>query len=535
MMAFFPILLLFIPIVASLLIYLFRGVKVTILVFVSQIALSVVAVLYALHLSTNPSDALLVFGGWDERIGISFYNDNLSLTFIFLTIIMWWIVLMYVFKHGKYDNKFIFFLTFLQGIFLGIIQTNDLFNMFVFIELTTVLVAILIAYRKTGPAFRAAIYYLLLNTVGALFFLVGVIMLYNVYGVINIRMIASVIDLHSDSTIVRLSYVMMISGISVKAALFPLFTWLPKAHGVAQSGISALLSGLIVKGALYAFIRINNTMFAGASYQTGELFFYIGLTTALVGVLFAMSQKEMKQILAYHTVSQVGIMMMGLSSLNENAFNGGLFHILNHAFFKSLLFLCAGIIIHTYQAKKVGEVRGLLKTMPLLSITMIIAMLSISGAPFFNGFISKSMVKYAMKGDWIQESLFFLVNLGTATSFIKFSQVFFGPKQMVEKEKNPLQYASLIVLALLCLGIGIFYQPLSQILFQVDLSSISLWKIQNFFDYFVFVGVGFMLYRFVVSKDYLPFRFLRDFKMTFETANYLFVVFILVLMVFVVV
>lgn len=524
-----PVLFVFVPILASLIIYLFNNKWVSLLVFVSQAALSVLVVLFALYLQANPDQALIVFGGWDERIGISFYNDQLSLIFIFLTIIIWWVILLYVFKENKKDNKFLFFLTFLQGIFLGLVQTNDLFNLFVFIELTTVLVTILIAYKKSGPAFRAGIYYLLVNTVGALFFLVGIILLYNVFGTINIRYLANVIPTHANTTIVKLAFVFMIGGISVKAALVPLFTWLPKAHGVAQSGISALLSGLIVKGALYAFIRMYHYMFIGAQFQVTELFFYIGLVTALVGVMFAITQKDMKQILAYHTVSQVGIMMMGLSSLDSFTMYGGIFHILNHAFFKSLLFLGAGVIIHKYNTKKVGEVRGVWKAMPMLSILMIIAMLSISGAPLFNGFVSKYMIKYAIKDIWYKEALFFLVNLGTTTSFIKFSQVFFGPKPSVQKCNNPMQFVGMTILALLCIGIGLLYQPIAQGLLSLDLSRIHIFDVKNWLDYALFVGLGYLLYRFVIAKDYKPIQVIRDFKMTFETANYLFIVYLLVL------
>jgi len=214
---------------------------------------------------------------------------------------------------------------------MGLLQTNDLFNLFVFLELTTVLVTILIAYKKSGPSFRAAIYYLLINTLGAMFFLIGVIFLYYAYGTINIQIILANIAEHSDTNVVKLAFVFMVGGISVKAALFPVFTWLPRAHGVAQSTISALLSGLIVKAALYIFIRINNQMFLLANYQMFEVFFWIGAVTALVGVTFALSQKDLKQILAYHTISQVGIMMMGLSSIFSMSQLGGLLHIVNHA------------------------------------------------------------------------------------------------------------------------------------------------------------------------------------------------------------
>ena len=140
-----------------------------------------------------------------------------------------------------------------------------------------------------------------------MFILIGIILLYYVYGSINIQYVASQIGQFSDSTIIKLAYVMMLSGISIKAAFVPLYSWLPRAHGVAQTSVSALLSGLIVKLSLYAFIRIHHDLFLEASYNTGLFFFYVGAITGLVGVTFALVQKDLKQILAYHTVSQIGM------------------------------------------------------------------------------------------------------------------------------------------------------------------------------------------------------------------------------------
>ena len=362
---------------------------------------------------------------------------------------------------------------FLQGIFLGLIQTNDLFNLFVFLELMTVLITILIAYKKTGPSFRAGIYYLLLNTVGAMFFLIGIIMIYYVYGTINIQYLIQNIDLHSDESLIKLAFIMMMSGISIKAAFFPLFTWLPKAHGVAQSSISALLSGLAVKGALYMFIRIYLEMFSKANYNMSEFFFYLGATTAIVGVTFALTQKDLKQVLAYHTVSQIGIMMMGLSSASDLSYVGGLMHILNHALFKSLLFLGAGLVIYGYQTKKIYEIRGVFKSMPWTSILLIIGMLAISGAPLFNGFVSKTLVKYDFKNDLFKMALFTIINIGTVTSFIKFSQILYGPKVDVIKRKDFTQILGMTILGFGCIAIGIFYIPFGQLVFVKDLNYCS--------------------------------------------------------------
>ncbi|MFW5838772.1 MAG: complex I subunit 5 family protein [Bacillota bacterium] len=527
-MIYIPVLLILIPIVTAMVRYLFHYKRIGYMAFIAQAIMSVLAILYYFEFNGNYDDTLFVFGGWNRDIGISLENDALSMSFIFLTIFSWWMVLLYTFDYKKDQTNFLFFLLFLEGVFMGLLQTNDLFNMFVFLELTTILVTILIAYKKTGESFKAAIYYLLLNTAGVLAFLMGIILIYFTFGTININVITEMMheSTLAQTTIIRFSYALMIVGISVKTALFPVFTWLPRAHGVAQSGISALLSGLIVKAGLYLFIRINQ-MFSGADYDTATFFFVIGATTALVGVMFALTQKDIKQILAYHTVSQVGIMMMGLSSSDLTVFYGGVMHIFNHALFKSLLFLGAGIIISVYRTKKVSEIRGVFRTMPGISIFMIIGMLSITGAPLFNGFISKSIIKYGLTD--IEYYALFLVNIGTATSFVKMSQIFFGPKTLSYPMKEISKNIALMSLALLCVILGSYYIPVIDGFFGINVTHIKNFSFSYLFDYGVTIGIGFLIYYFIVKKDPKPVRKIRNFTISFETANIFFIILLVVL------
>lgn len=526
-MNYIPLLLVFVPIFTAVILYLFKTTKYTWFAFIGQIITVALFIVYVINLPDYLTH-LLIIGGTDELIRISFYNDITSISFVALTLFMWFVILLYTYNTNRKETKFLFFLMFLEGIFLGLLQTNDLFNMFVFLELIAILVTILISYKKTGSSFRAAIYYLLLNTVAAMMFLVGIILIYYTYGNINIQVVMNMMADHSDTMTIKLAYVLMLSGISVKAALFPLFTWLPKAHGVAQSTISALLSGLVVKGALYMLIRINHQMFQGANYGTEDMLFWIGTITAIIGVIFALSQKDLKQILAYHTVSQVGLMIMGLSQITGLSFFGGFLHIFNHAFFKSLLFMGAGVVIKVYNTKKVYEIRGVMKTMPWTGILLVIGMLSISGAPLFNGFVSKSLIKYAFKEDIVKMILFTFVNIGTVTSFIKFSTILFGPKQSLRKRRNMKQHFGMSIIALACIAIGVLYLPFGQ-LYGVDLSYVHLWEVMSFVDYFIYVGIGYLFYHYVIHKDFTFIQKIRGFSMTFENANFLYLAYIIVI------
>lgn len=527
-----PILIIFLPILTAVVIYMFQNKYVNFLAFVTQGANTVLAVIYYYFIQAFPELNRVGFGNWSSRIGIALKVDTLTFTFIFLSLFMWWVVLIYSLQKAKMNSKFLFFLLFLEGVFLGLLQTDDLFNLFVFIELTTILATILIAFQKTGKSFRAGLYYLLLNTSGVLFFLIGVILLYNVFGTMNMTIIQQNMHLVKDYNIIKFSFVLMLAGVSVKSALFPVFTWLPRAHGVAMSSISALLSGLIVKGGVYLFIRLTVDVFSGADYAYSELFFYIGAITSIVGFTFALCQKEMKQILAYHTISQVGIILMGVSALDYKMQLGGLLHIVNHAMFKSLLFLGAGVIIHNYHKKEVPYIRGVFKTMPLLSILMIIGMLSITGAPFFNGYVSKSIIKYGVKADTFKTFLMYFINLGTATSFIKMSQIFFGPKQVKIKKAPTQQIVAMSMLGVMCLVLGVFHVPIVEAFFQINISNINPLNLEAFVTYFLTLLVGYAVYYFVIKKDGKVIARIRKFNLSFESANYLFLVYIFALVVF---
>ncbi len=526
MMTHIPIFLIIIPVVTAIIIYIVKNKHVNYLALVAQALMTGLAIVYFHHFYQDGAfqPQTFIVGLWDN-VGIPIRTDGLSMSFVFLTLFSWWMVLLYTFNTKETDHDFVFFMLFLQGVFLGLLQTNDLFNMFVFVELTTIIVTILVAFNKAPKSFRAGLYYLLINTSGVLAFLIGIIFLYFTFGTINIAVITAEMLEVAPTTAMRFTYVLMMAGISVKAALFPVFTWLPKAHGAARAGISALLSGLVVKGGLYLFIRVN-AMFSEAGYQYTDFFFVIGALTAIVGIVFAISQNDIKQMLAYSTVSQIGLIVIGLSSTDALVYSGGVLHIFNHAFFKVLLFMAAGMLIKVYQTKYVSEMRGVMRSMPLLGIAMLFAMLSITGAPLFNGFISKSVIMYGFDTTDLRYWVLFIANIGTATLFVKMSQIFFGPKTFSLRFHNKLQDMTLIVLSLMLIVFGTFYISIGQGFFGADFSDITF-TLAKLLEYLIIIGVAYLLYRFLVRPDGGAVRSLRDFTLSFEVANYLFVTYIL--------
>ncbi len=527
MMEHAPILFILIPVITAIIIYVLRSRWSHYLAFFAQIIVTVLAVIYYVDIAPHFVSGVIYFiGDWDV-IGIPLMNDRLSAVLVSLTIFVWWMVLIYKFRPKEAEPTFLFFLLFLEGVFLGLLQTSDLFNLFVFMELTTIIVTILVAFKKMGSSIRAGVYYLLLNTAGVLMFLIGVVLLYYTFGTINMLEIRNGMEgLAPGHTVVGLAYVLMMAGISVKAALFPVFAWLPRAHGVAQSAVSALLSGLIVKGGIYLFIRLNG-MFSPADFDYMDFFFFVGLATALTGSLFAMMQKNIKVLLAYSTLTQVGLIIIGLVSLDD--YSAGLLHVVHHALFKGLLFFAAGIIVSVYRTKDITKISGLMRSMPIVSIFMIIGMLAITGAPFMNGYISKALITDALYDDPLRYYAVFLVNIGSAAAFVKLSMIFFGPKTLSYPHKNYAQIVPLAVISLACFVFGIFHESLGEILFGFDVSAVDPFTFTALATYIVTIAFGFLLYHHLIRPDRKGVRRLRRFTVTFETANYLFVIYVAVL------
>ena len=515
-----PIVWVFLPIITAIIMFMVKPNWIHGLVFPLQAILLLLFILYIGHLRAFPEDAHLVFGGYADWIGISFYADALNLTFVGLTIVMFFIIMYYSFKANRKEKKYFFFLTFLEGVFIGLLMTNDLFNLFVFLELTSLLVTILIAYRKAEQSLKAGLQYLLISSVAAMLYLIGVMLIYYLFGTINIRLVAEMMSTYEDTMLMRVAYGLMMAAWMVKGAVFPVYAWLPKAHGVAQSSISALLSGLIVKVSLYLIMRLHGDMF-GQPYGFDQVFFVLGFVSGGLGVLFAMTQKDIKQVLAYHTISQVGLMMIGISFGSGNSYVGGVLHLLNHALFKGLLFLAAGVIIKVYNTKKVYEIRGLFQTMPWTATLFLVGILGITGAPFFNGYVSKTMIKYAFADDALWMILFQAINVGTMISFSKLLVMFTGqPKAGIDVGKSSFrQHLPMTLMAILMLAIGLFYQPIIQTLYGFTAYDVHIGSLASLVDYVLYFSLGLTLYYGVIRKDAKPFQQIRDFTISFPSLN----------------
>ena len=440
---------------------------------ISQIPLAVLAGQAFLAVRRN-GPQLQVIGGWPSSVGIALRAELLSLDLVMLSILLFACLLLYNAGKPYVNRTFLFLFLSFQGLLNGIFLSSDLFNIFVLVEVATVVISLLILFKPNSESIYDGSIYLLTNIVAMTFFLFGLGLLYKTTGAVDFDSLKRVIASFEDSERLILPYAFLMTAVSLKAALMPLFSWLPKAHGTpgAPTVVSAVLSGLYVKGGVYLFFRLQDIF--EPVLDTRSLFLVLGLMTAVIGFVLAIAQKDIKLILAYHTVSQIGLIMTGLNMDHDYARYGALYHIINHAIFKATLFLTAGLVIEHYKTRQIGQIRGVWREMPAVALASLLAILGITGAPLFNGSMSKAWIMVGADQAWLGIALY-VINLGTVISFVKYSSMLWG--KAPGKAKRPFwggpghRLPALVCLFLgtLCLLGGVLSEPMTRLLFGVAL------------------------------------------------------------------
>jgi len=291
-------------------------------------------------------------------------------------------------KHGATAKYHVLYLLLLTGA-TGAVLTGDIFNLFVFYEILCISSYALVAYLGDKSGVEAAVKYLVLGSVGSGLALIGIALVYGLFGTLNMADIARNIR-SVDSLHLFVPLVFLIAGFGVEAAVFPLNAWLPDAHSSAPSSISAILSGIAIKVGVYAIARVIFTVF-GAS----NMFMFLvllGLLTLLTGEMSAFSQNNIKRMLAYSSIGQIGLIVFALGMATSAGISGGLFQLISHALAKALLFLAVGYMIHNAGSMDISALEGMGKRMPLTCFAFAIGAFSLIGLPPFVGFPSKLLI-----------------------------------------------------------------------------------------------------------------------------------------------
>lgn len=275
---------------------------------------------------------------------------------------------------------------------LGITQTGDIFNVFVFLEISSLSTYALISLGRKRQALTAAYQYLIMGTIGATFFLIGVGLLYAMTGTLNMNDLSQRIPDLVEHRTIQTAFAFIMVGFALKLALFPLHLWLPNAYTYAPSVITVFLASTATKVAVYVMLRVIFTVFGFSVIEdtpTDELFLLLCVAGILIMSFYAINQRDSKRLLAYSSVAQIGYMMLGIGFGSMLGVTATLVHLFNHALMKGALFMAIGAIVYRIGSSRIDDFAGLGKQMPWTFAAIIIGGLSLIGVPGTAGFISK--------------------------------------------------------------------------------------------------------------------------------------------------
>jgi multicomponent Na+:H+ antiporter subunit D len=360
----------------------------------------------------------------------------------------------------------------------GVVLSGDLFNIFVFLEISVISSYALVAFGVEKSELEASFKYQVLGGLASFLILFGIGFIYWKTKTLNIADIKEAFTAGYDKTYYLFVQILILSGFGLKAAIIPFHAWLPDAHSSAPSPISAMLSGVFIKAVgIYVILRLFFNMFV-VSEGMAILITTLGTLSMVIGVFLAIGQWDIKRLLAYHSISQMGYVILsvgiGMILISRGskpevaalAIAGGIFHLINHAAFKGLLFLNAGAIEYTIGTRNLKEMGGLARSMPVTSATSFIASMSISGVPPFNGFFSKLIIIIAaiMARFYLLAALAVIVSIITLASFLKFQRYAFynksdaGNNRLIKEVPFPMAF-SMVVLSIICVLLSLLVIP----------------------------------------------------------------------------
>ncbi len=489
-----------------------------------------------LPLVLNGENLTYALGGFVREPGISLILDGPAWLASALIVLISLMVAIYSLDRPEFDLRYFFFLLMLVAGMEAVVLTGDIFTMFVSLEIIAIAAYVLIAWEKSDEGLLASLKYLFLSSVGILFFLLGVFIVYRDLGTLSFAVIAErIAELKTNPVVlstlsgenrfpekigsilqgypgrsINFALAALCVGIGVRTAFIPFHTWLPEAHAWAPHPVSALLSGVLIKISFFALFRILAVFHA---FHMHSMLMWLGSITALVAVGWALAQSDSKRLLAYHSISQMGYILAAAGAASVFSVPAAYTHAINHALFKGLLFLAIGHAIHMVGERNLFRIGPLGRRSPLIALALLFGALSISGIPPFNGFVSKQLISHALDGSPAY-ILLWLTAVGTTASFIKLSRIALpGPKDISgfrRHDSNHRHSAAtvipLVILSVLVLLSGVYGAGYTRFVWRLvgdpsvtAMEFPALFKVDKFTDSLIILLLGIALYFLVMS------------------------------------
>jgi len=350
-------------------------------------------------------------GGWEAPWGIEYRIDQLNALLLLIITAISTVVLFSadtsIRKEIPEDRHTVFYILYLLSLaaMLGIVATGDAFNVFVFLEISSLSAYALIALGKDRRALWASYQYLIMGTIGATFILIGIGLMYQMTGTLNMYDLSIRLPEVEQTRTVFTAFAFVIVGVCLKLAMFPLHLWLPNAYAYAPSIVTAFFAATATKVAIYLLIRFTFSVFAVSLSITHlplqMLFVVLGLVGIFVASTAAIYQTSIKHLFAYSSIAQIGYMIVGFSVTSVAGLTATLLHLFNHALMKGALFLALAAVVYRIGSTQLSQFQGLGRQMPVTMAAIVIGGLSLIGVPLTVGFVSKwYLVMAVIENGW---------------------------------------------------------------------------------------------------------------------------------------
>lgn len=407
-------------------------------------------------------------GGWPGEFAITMVADRLASVMVVVALVVVSAVLVYAMGQGGADEKSPFYHPVYMVMAAGISQAflaGDLFNLFVAFEILLMASYVLLTLEGTNAQIRSGTTYVVLNVIESMVLVVTVGLIFAATGTVNMAELPERLAALPDGVRMGLQLLLLLA-FGIKAAVFPLFFWLPDSYPTAPSSVSAVFAGLLTKVGVYCLIRVQTLLFPG---QLDGLVMVIGALTMLIGVIGAVSHTDMKRILSFHIISQIGYMVFGLGVGGPAAIAATIFYLIHHIPVKTSLFLVEGIIERDSGTSSLDSVSGLARRSPFLAVLFLVPALSLAGLPPLSGFLAKFAIVRAGLEDaqYLGVAVAVVVSLLTLVSMVKiWVGAFWGDVEPVDRvgvvgllRRQPLMAVGTAVVVVASLTIAVAAGP----------------------------------------------------------------------------
>ncbi len=394
-----PVLVVVAPLLAAALIVLINSRKGAWLITLLTSLFCFYASVSMLQMVQDVNTLSYTLGGWQAPLGIELKVDALTSVMLLILTGSASLVSFYALRsvekeiaNGKQVLFYAAFLLVFAGL-IGISITGDAFNVFVFLEISSLSTYAIISMGRDRRALHASYQYLIMGTIGATFILIGIAFMYVMTGTLNMSDLADRLPAVADTNAVRAAFAFITIGVGIKAAMLPLHQWLPNAYAYSPSVVSTFLAATATKVAVYVMIRFQLTIF-GIEFSLLDMPFdkilmILGTIGIVGGSAYAIYQRNVKRMLAYSSIAQIGYILLAIGLASQPGFTAALLHIFNHALIKGTLFMALGIVFFRYASTELSVMSGIGKTMPVTMAAFTIGGLSLIGVPGTAGFVSK--------------------------------------------------------------------------------------------------------------------------------------------------